>query len=74
MSYDGPSMQGFELLQLIAQSGADGLALRSRHAVADSLAKEHLIECRRSENNKETWWITDRGKQWITGVAKKVSQ
>lgn len=73
MSYSGPSMEGFELLQRIAQAKTHGLTLPRTDQVVDSLANERLIECRRSTNSTETWWITDRGKQWITGVAKKIA-
>jgi hypothetical protein len=67
MSYNGPSIEGFELLQRIDFASHHGFALPKRDLVADSLAKDRLIECRRSDNNTETWWITDTGKQWLTG-------
>lgn len=64
MSYSGPSMEGFELLQRLARPDANGISLPKRDSVADSLAKDRLIECRRSDNDTETWWITDKGRDF----------
>lgn len=64
MTDTGPGPDGLELMKKILKE-KDGLQLPKYHGLASSLGRAGFIVCRRSDNDTETWWLTDQGKDWL---------
>jgi len=69
MSYDGPTEQQFTLLQDI-QKAEDGYKASRINPACDQLRKQGYVTCRRSDNDCEWWWLSEKGTEYMRHPAQ----
>jgi hypothetical protein len=72
MSHSGPTLDQFDFLRRVVLFADGGVPMCRpfKDEMAVGLAKLGLIECRRSDAGSETWWPTDKGRNWLKPIDK----